>query len=641
VTQAPQQRRRLGLIIAIVIAIVACGYFVMRRDTASTEAQTGVAPTASTPEATSTNKSAEAQLPIHPTSWPSVDDPAKDGWDSEVLSQRVQSQLEKLGRAILGEILAQDEMQSLVDPACAVVGELVPAELSRAYEDEKIHVDRWKATGNETEVSLASSLESSVDFWSEKRERRIAFKVFRVELTAGNSEFETRQYVAASGQAANHFVEQHATWVARWRILPNSNELRLISLRPIDFEQTVCRGNERLFADCTTSVLAGNRCYTDQFSFGLNYWLERNQDMRYFSPLGNPGLAIGDVNGDGLDDLYVCQESHLPNRLFLHQPDGTARDVSHEWHVDWLESTRSALFIDLDNDGDQDLAAAILGGVVIASNEGNRFVIQDVLETNDDTTSLAAADYDSDGDLDLYVCVDYPNDDFTSASSTQSDSKTPASSSTVQVGAASRVYHDANTAGQNTLFRNDSDRNRWSFRDVTDESGLNQNNRRFTWAAAWEDFDNDGDQDLYVANDFGRNNLYRNDEGRFIDIAAAAGAEDSASGMSAAWADVNRDGNMDLYVSNMFSSAGSRISQQPQFKPRTTQDIKQRLQRFARGNTLLQNSGGATFEDVSVDAKVTVGRWAWSSNFLDVNNDGWKDLAVANGYITGQDTGDL
>ena len=77
---------------------------------------------------------------------------------------------------------------------------------------------------------------------------------------------------------------------------------------------------------------------------------------------------------------------------------------------------------------------------------------------------------------------------------------------------------------------------------MTAEVGLDVNNRRFSLAAGWEDYDNDGDQDLYVANDFGRNNLYRNNNGTFTDIAPAVQGEDRASGMSVSWGDVDRDG---------------------------------------------------------------------------------------------------
>ena len=116
----------------------------------------------------------------------------------------------------------------------------------------------------------------------------------------------------------------------------------------------------------------------------------------------NPGLAVGDVNGDGLDDLYVCQEAGLPNRLFVQNHDGTAKEQSASWGVDWLESSRSALLVDLNNDGDQDLVVAILGGVVVAENDGQgRFRLRDVLPSGDDAMSLSAVGYDMDGRLDL------------------------------------------------------------------------------------------------------------------------------------------------------------------------------------------------------------------------------------------------
>jgi hypothetical protein len=199
-------------------------------------------------------------------------------------------------------------------------------------------------------------------------------------------------------------------------------------------------------------------------------------------------------------------------------------------------------------------------------------------------------------------------------------------------------YHDANNGGRNALFRNDGN---FHFTDVTEATGLDVNNRRFSFAASWEDFDNDGWMDLYVANDFGRHNLYRNDHGHFTDVAAAAGVEDIGAGMSVSWGDFNRDGLMDLYVANMFSSAGSRIAYQPKFAHSQSEETVKTMQRMARGNTLFQNAGDGHFRDVSEETGVTMGRWAWASKFVDLNNDGWPDLAIANGYITGEDPHDL
>jgi hypothetical protein len=199
-------------------------------------------------------------------------------------------------------------------------------------------------------------------------------------------------------------------------------------------------------------------------------------------------------------------------------------------------------------------------------------------------------------------------------------------------------YHDANNGRPNVLVRNLGN---WRFEIVTEQVGLDVNNARFSYAASWEDYDNDGDLDLYVANDYGRNNLYRNDEGYFVDVAASAGVEDISAGMGVTWGDYNRDGFMDLYVSNMFSSAGNRITYQRRFKESVNQTTREEFQRHARGNSLFENRGDGTFRDVSVEAAVTMGRWAWSSNFVDLNNDSWLDIVVTNGFITNEDSKDL
>jgi hypothetical protein len=199
-------------------------------------------------------------------------------------------------------------------------------------------------------------------------------------------------------------------------------------------------------------------------------------------------------------------------------------------------------------------------------------------------------------------------------------------------------FHDANNGGRNVLLRNDG---RWKFEDATEQVGLNQNNARFSFAAAWEDYDNDGDQDLYVANDYGRNNLYRNDDGRFVDVAAELNVEDVSAGMSVSWGDYDRDGWMDLYISNMFSAAGNRITYQRQFNTGVDETVRQDFQRHAHGNTLFRNNGRGGFDDVTDEAGVWQGRWAWGSRFGDLNGDGWEDLVVANGFITTEDTHDL
>jgi hypothetical protein len=190
------------------------------------------------------------------------------------------------------------------------------------------------------------------------------------------------------------------------------------------------------------------------------------------------------------------------------------------------------------------------------------------------------------------------------------------------------------------LLRNRGD---GTFEDVTETSGMMANNNRFSLAAGWADYDGDGDSDLYVANDFGRNNLYRNNgDGTFTDVAAAAGVEDMAAGMSVGWGDYDSDGQLDLYVGNMWSSAGQRVTHNPQFETVAAEEsLRQSFQRHARGNTLFHNNGDGTFRDVTLDARVEMGRWAWGSDFVDLDNDGNLDLFIQNGFITGPELDDL
>jgi hypothetical protein len=144
-----------------------------------------------------------------------------------------------------------------------------------------------------------------------------------------------------------------------------------------------------------------------------------------------------------------------------------------------------------------------------------------------------------------------------------------------------------------------------------------------------------------VANDFGRNNLYENQNGYFVDVAPREGVEDIGAGMSVTWADYDQNGHMDVYVSNMFSAAGNRVTRQKRFQDRFNAAENSQLQRHARGNSLFQRTIDGKFRDCTREARVDMGRWAWGATFLDFNNDGWEDLFVTNGFFTSEDTVDL
>jgi hypothetical protein len=98
---------------------------------------------------------------------------------------------------------------------------------------------------------------------------------------------------------------------------------------------------------------------------------------------------------------------------------------------------------------------------------------------------------------------------------------------------------------------------------------------------------------------------------------------------------------MDLYVSNMFSAAGNRVTRQKQFRERVDPAAHWQLQRHSRGNSLFARTADGKFLERGEAAGVQMGRWAWGATFFDVNNDGWEDLYVANGFFTSDDTEDL
>lgn len=446
-------------------------------------------------------------------------------------------------------------------------------------------------------------------------------KIITVELSGNLATTQVRCESVSKSNPTRHQLVQN--WRCTWSLESTAPKMVSAAILSHDLVEST---KPEWFVDRTVDIVGRTDAYRDQLQYGLQYWLARietGHGMNYFS---KHGLAIADVNGDGRDDLFVCQPAGLPNRLFLQNENGTVVDASAEFNLDLLDKTTAALFVDLDNDGDQDLALSTIMGVQIYENSVNKQFLHRVnMRLNDvDLQGISAADYDNDGDLDLYQIVDYATD-----------------ASRSRQGLPSFVYHNANDGGSNRLLRNDIAGTKWSFADVTDQVGLDVNNQRHSLAAAWEDYDDDGDLDLYVANDYGQNCLYRNDNGRFTDVAALVGVTDFGSGMSVAWGDYDRDQRSDLYVSNMFSSAGNRITNQSQFLPNISEDGRKLYKRFAKGNSLFRYSSDGEFEETGGNLNVEIARWAWGSQFADINNDGWEDILVANGYITTPDTGDL
>ena len=395
-------------------------------------------------------------------------------------------------------------------------------------------------------------------------------------------------------------------------------------LSPI--EEHVASAAKPFFRDVTAAVFEKTPAFREQLLRGVPYWRSRLDPATGIDLYGSNGIAVGDIDGDGMDEVYVCQPGGLPNKLFKFREDGRVVDISEAWGADILDDTSCALFIDLRNTGRQDLVVLRGNGPVLLLNEGAHFRLRkDAFRfatlPQGGFTGMAAADFDRDGKLDLYLCcyVYFQSEaQYTYAS----------------------PYHDAQNGPPNFLFRNKlDDDGSGFFEDCTAETGMNENNNRFSFAPAWCDFNEDGWPDLYVANDFGRKNLYVNHEGRFRDKAADAGVEDIGPGMSAAWFDYDGDGRPDLYVANMWTDAGQRLIQDQHFEP--AQKAPEAYQRHTMGNSLFQNRGDGRFADVTMQQQVGFGRWAWAADGHDFDNDGHPEIFVTCGMLTNESETDL
>jgi len=567
---------------------------------------------------------------------PLLDDPARDGWNTEVLSGEAGKQLEVFaGLLSQTDPIAAAQLVGLTAPDFACRS-LRPVTLETVFRDGAITVRRPQPAVAGTENQAAPTGDGVAVLQQLRRPYthgyipRAELKVTGIEMTTAG--FETVVLVSFFGHAAAGSLEETATWRCGWQPQQAGPPL-LISMTTVKYEQiTLATEHPTLFSDCSQAVMGANACWREQFMHSIAYWVQRIEFMQGIDINGYLGIAVGDVNGDGLDDVYVAQEGGLPNRLLRHNPDGTVTDISAAAGVDWMAATSGVLLADFDNDGDQDLVCATNEGLLFNKNDtigggrnhAGRFSEFTLLNVAADAFSLAAVDYDNDGDLDIFACVYFRD------------------GNRGNVVAFPVPYFDATNGGSNVLLRNDGG---FKFTDVTELVGLDEGRTRYALGAAFEDYDNDGDQDLYVANDFGRNLLYRNDADldtgarRFVEVAQAAGCEDRGFSMSAAWSDVDHNGWMDLYVANMYSAAGNRIVFQDKFVEGNA-PMRHKMQYLTRGNSLLTNQKGA-FTDASADAGVMMGRWSWSSPFCDINNDSWEDILVGNGFLTNIDEHDL
>ncbi|MFT5106005.1 MAG: hypothetical protein ACI9UA_001628 [Pseudoalteromonas tetraodonis] len=349
----------------------------------------------------------------------------------------------------------------------------------------------------------------------------------------------------------------------------------------------------------------------------------------------HPALSVVDVDRDGHDDLYVMGRWGK-NQLLRNRGDGTFEDIAAAVGLDIEGFCNCAVFADFDNDGDPDafIGRSLERGLYLENQDGlfvdrSKDLVSAPLPHL--ISSISAADYNGDGLLDVYLSLYGPSSRTHSVKTWAADFFPPQ-----MVAAMEKRESDSHTYLERFGPPNLLLVNRGTGFAVAPEAAqlaewLN------TFQCSWSDYDNDGDQDAYVCNDFAPDHLFRNDGKnergivKFTEVSEQlAGSAMQGFGMGASWGDYDGDGELDLYVSNMYSKAGKRISA-------AFDGLDERIAYSASGSLLFHNEG-EHFRQVagtaSSNLQVAKVGWSWGGQLVDLDNDGWLDIHAVSGFYT-------
>ena len=332
---------------------------------------------------------------------------------------------------------------------------------------------------------------------------------------------------------------------------------------------------------------------------------------------GGAAVAVGDFDGDGWDDLFLTDSgegkpNHLLRNLTGERGELAFEDVAAAAGVAGGNTAGAivadAVWLDYDNDGRRDLLVARFGSPLLYRNLGPqagstgsdtavRFAdvsaAAGLAAAFDNTIAAIAFDYDGDGWIDLLLGHYFPRQNLLALTTPH---------------VLPNNLDDADNGGGLSLWHNvaRADGSR-GFVETTAAAGLD----RFTgWSLdlGHGDLDNDGDQDVYVAGDYGTDRLFMNDgDGTFTDVTDTATGRDTRKGMNVEIADYDRDGWLDVFVTNI------------------TDEYMREC------NMLWHNNGDGTFVDVARETGTCDSDWGWGGKFADLDNDGWQDLYTVNG----------
>jgi hypothetical protein len=334
------------------------------------------------------------------------------------------------------------------------------------------------------------------------------------------------------------------------------------------------------------------------------------------------GVAIGDINNDGLSDVYLVSNEG-ENALFLNQGNMKFRDISQTAGVQSAGKWKTGVsMVDINADGLLDIYLCRLGNYKGITGRNELYVNQGDLTFREEaekynldfagfSTQAAFFDADNDGDLDAYLL----NHSVHSRGSMVDKN----------------LSRQADSLAGDRLYRNDDN----YFTDVSDSSGIYQSNLGYGLGIGLSDINGDGYTDIYIANDFTENDfLYLNNQDwTFTEVYQESVDYSSLSSMGCDLADFNNDGLVDIITLDMLPATDvlrkSTVGEDPMeiFNMKVNLGYMPQYKR----NTLQLNRSNGNFSDIAMMAGIHATDWSWAPLFADFNNDGWKDLFISNG----------
>ncbi|HUR11703.1 MAG TPA: VCBS repeat-containing protein [Flavitalea sp.] len=345
------------------------------------------------------------------------------------------------------------------------------------------------------------------------------------------------------------------------------------------------------------------------------------------------GVAIGDINNDGLADVYFTANQG-ENKLYLNKGNWKFEDVTKKAGVAGTKSWSTGVSMaDVNGDGWLDIFVCNSGDILGKSREKELFINQHdgtfkeeagtygLQDPEGLTTHAAFFDYDGDGDLDCYIL---------------NNSYRPIES----FGYNRSLRNIRNKKGGGKLFRNDA----LHFTDVSEAAGIYGSEIGFGLGVTVGDVNGDKWPDIYISNDFfERDYLYINQKnGKFSEVLEDAMGHISLSSMGADMADINNDGLLDIFSTDMLPESDYRLKTTTKFDDYDVFNAKLKNDfhhQFTR-NMLQLNNGDGTFSEIGQLAGVYQTDWSWGALIFDFENDGWNDLFICNGIskdLTDQD----